>query len=555
MKIKRIKIQNFRSIKSLEFFPASVCALVGENGVGKTNILAALDFLLGEKWPSNQRLEVSDYFQHDERREIFVGIEFEQNAYDIQFICFKQGFEKGQNRIGYFSNPCTDLKQAAFLKTEHREKCAMTYLEASRDLDRHLGTSPWTLFGRITSQFNADFPEASIEPLEAHFEGALELLRTPRFQQFEAEIETAFRDQLKRTTHNLRLEFKAFDPQSYYRSINLVLRRGKDERLRLPEAGQGMRNLALLALFRAYATVFKGDAIIAIEEPEIYLHPHAQRSLASLFNDLAERENQVFFSTHASSFVDLEHFDQVCLVERCVDDDGEQCTTVRQVSAEQFLEERQKLHPSISMTTDSVKKRLHNISRLEHSEVFFARKAVLVEGETEQYALPIFADCLSYNLDSFGVSIINAGGKNNLDQFFQLYNAFGIPVYVIFDNDQGKPDKELEQNRVLLRMLHQPETLNPEPEISATYAVLNIDFETEMRNAIGSENYDSLCKDAAYELGSNPGKGLRARYMAQRLADEGIVPNFISDIVRAIRVLGDIDVEVANGDFPEEFPF
>jgi putative ATP-dependent endonuclease of the OLD family len=34
-----------------------------------------------------------------------------------------------------------------------------------------------------------------------------------------------------------------------------------------------------LALFHAFASAFKDGAILAIEEPELFLHPHAQRSL------------------------------------------------------------------------------------------------------------------------------------------------------------------------------------------------------------------------------------------------------------------------------------
>lgn len=45
---------------------------------------------------------------------------------------------------------------------------------------------------------------------------------------------------------------------------------------------------------------FRGDAIFAIEEPEFYLHPHAQRSLAALFEELATAGNQVFYSTHSA---------------------------------------------------------------------------------------------------------------------------------------------------------------------------------------------------------------------------------------------------------------
>jgi len=52
MKINKVVIKNFRSIKSLEFNPSNICVLVGENNAGKTNVLTAINFLLGEIWPT-----------------------------------------------------------------------------------------------------------------------------------------------------------------------------------------------------------------------------------------------------------------------------------------------------------------------------------------------------------------------------------------------------------------------------------------------------------------------------------------------------------------------
>ncbi|MEA3069114.1 MAG: putative ATP-dependent endonuclease of the family [Alphaproteobacteria bacterium] len=47
MKISKLRIQNFRSIENLEFDVPEVCALVGTNNAGKTNILEAIRRVLG----------------------------------------------------------------------------------------------------------------------------------------------------------------------------------------------------------------------------------------------------------------------------------------------------------------------------------------------------------------------------------------------------------------------------------------------------------------------------------------------------------------------------
>ena len=54
MKIARVRIENYRSIKQLDFSPNNYCALIGENNAGKSNILKAINLVLGETWPTDR---------------------------------------------------------------------------------------------------------------------------------------------------------------------------------------------------------------------------------------------------------------------------------------------------------------------------------------------------------------------------------------------------------------------------------------------------------------------------------------------------------------------
>ena len=49
-RIKRVRIEGYRSIEELEFNPSPLCALVGENSAGKSNILQELKIALGRDW-------------------------------------------------------------------------------------------------------------------------------------------------------------------------------------------------------------------------------------------------------------------------------------------------------------------------------------------------------------------------------------------------------------------------------------------------------------------------------------------------------------------------
>ncbi len=54
--ISTINISNFRSIKELYVEPKNLSALIGPNSAGKTNVLKAIDLVLGEGWTTKAKV-------------------------------------------------------------------------------------------------------------------------------------------------------------------------------------------------------------------------------------------------------------------------------------------------------------------------------------------------------------------------------------------------------------------------------------------------------------------------------------------------------------------
>jgi putative ATP-dependent endonuclease of the OLD family len=50
MKLKRIKVENIRSVQTLDIELPQVCAIVGPNSAGKSNILEAMRRVLAGDW-------------------------------------------------------------------------------------------------------------------------------------------------------------------------------------------------------------------------------------------------------------------------------------------------------------------------------------------------------------------------------------------------------------------------------------------------------------------------------------------------------------------------
>ena len=88
---------------------------------------------------------------------------------------------------------------------------------------------------------------------------------------------------------------------------------------------------------------------------------------------------------------------------------------------------------------------------LSRSELFFAKKVVLVEGDTEKFIIPFCAFELveldkKYDLFANNICIVECGGKNSIHIFMRVLNHFKIPYIVIHDVDpidfpENKPDK------------------------------------------------------------------------------------------------------------------
>jgi len=135
------------------------------------------------------------------------------------------------------------------------------------------------------------------------------------------------------------------------------------------------------------------DLILAIEEPELYLHPSRCRYLADLLLQLAERlevglgaSNQIIYTSHSPYFIDLHRFDQIRLVRKAPSPDSlVPQSVVTRFSLSQATEKIAnicKLDPA-DFTTDSFRVRAMPVMNTIVNEGFFADVVVVVEGLSE----------------------------------------------------------------------------------------------------------------------------------------------------------------------------
>jgi putative ATP-dependent endonuclease of the OLD family len=248
------------------------------------------------------------------------------------------------------------------------------------------------------------------------------------------------------------------------------------------------------------------NLILAIEEPELYQHPNRQRHLAKIFMQLASgttpgvaESTQIIYGTHSPLFVGIDRIDQIRLLRKIIGPpDKPKITKIVRTTLDEIAEIVWKAdgEPGTQYTGATLSPRLQAIMTPWMSEGFFADVVVLVEGEDDRAAILGTAKALGHDMESMGFSIIPCGGKTNLDRPAAILRQLGIPVYLIWDGDQGEDAKPGDNHR-LLRLMGQGVQDWP-CQVHDNYACFAKNMETTLRDEIGPGDFDAWldeCKD------------------------------------------------------------
>jgi predicted ATPase len=231
-------------------------------------------------------------------------------------------------------------------------------------------------------------------------------------------------------------------PEGAARSIHRAIRQAI-ERAPAPR-------VALVRGLEACAGEVEG-VVFAIEEPELFLAPQGHRYLYRLIHRLADRGNQVFFTTHSPGLLNVAALEEVNVVTR----DALGVTAV------------ERLRP---VDVDDAFRVMCEFDA-ERGELFFSRAAILVEGMTEKLALPFVFHALGHDPDREQISIVECGGKSNLPLFVEICRRARVPYVVIHDSDlrRGRPpvESELRLNALISRRAGARRTIVLEPDFEA----------------------------------------------------------------------------------------
>ncbi len=219
--------------------------------------------------------------------------------------------------------------------------------------------------------------------------------------------------------------------------------------IHLPEAynGLGTRNIILILLqlrefFKFYLAMEPRPSVhlVFIEEPEVHLHPQMQEvfirkiaDIASAFNEETGESWPVQFvvSTHSSHIANESHFETIRYFLASPDENGAISTKVKD------------LRKGLADKPEQDRTFLHQYMTLTRCDLFFADKAVLIEGTTERLMLPRIIRMLDKDLaedkrlSTQYLSVIEVGGAY-AHIFFDLVEFLELRTLVITDLDSVK---------------------------------------------------------------------------------------------------------------------
>lgn len=445
MRIVELKIENYRNLDGVSIkFVEDVNYIVGENNLGKSNVLDLLNTIFNQAMISEEdfadvgkRSGAVVTLKMDEDELGATGLDIDPMTGDT--ITVHAFADDPDSRIEFELEGSGEKIPPSLMRSVHMFRYSTAaFNRGDLAFDGTRGV------GKVLAKGIALY-------LEKEGKGVSDFLDDEELEGLASELNAIVDDVPILSSYGVKTGVDASDGGSLGSLVTLLDKRG----VHFKKAGVGLQYLAIASLSivesimrlsptRLLESLCLGaddklvlHAVLAYDEPEAHLHPYMQRRLSKILHRICEGKDDKFNALLKTYFGIDSIRAQLIMVTHSPNILARGYKNVVRFGQGEGS-------PTVKCGTDialSGKAEKHLIRSFDSiREAFFARSVLAFEGETESGAIPVFARSIGMDLDDCGVVAIRAGGKENVGPLCELLDEFEIPSFSIVDRDNGAPN-------------------------------------------------------------------------------------------------------------------
>ncbi len=491
MFIRTISVANLRRLDGLTLdADGSDIVLTGANGAGKSSLLLALAGALGQRVAIRPE-DFTDRSQPIEVRVVLGGLVPEDQQVFGDRVTLSGAGGAAQLTVGLLARWDEDAEQVeAFsgfpssswqrLSKRQREALPVAWLPSWRDPSRLLSLSARdSTLTALLAQL--DLGTASSEAAQRLHEAIAALASAPELQKALTDVAA----QLGRLLPEVRpdaVALAAGPSRDLWSSLRLaVAHDGPPTDVRIASAGLAQATIFAVLLQQ----LTERRLIVLVDEPELFLHPSAQRAVVQRLGAAAE---QLIVATHSSNVLDR--------------------VDVRRIVRLEPIETRVAVRRPTNVD-DVEARRYARLIDPRAAEAVFARKLVLLEGPSDRLALLEVCEQLGVDVDARGITLLALDGAGWIGLALRVYGprGLGVPVLGLVDaNREQRWMKALTEAGLAAR--------SREELARHGFFVCDPDLEPVMLDAVGLDAAERLLLDGGAAISPDDGSPRRDRLLA-----------------------------------------